>query len=44
MTVRTYLQEDIRTTHVDLILLIMGFASAMVDTMTVPTVKTFVGQ
>jgi len=37
-----YLREDIRTTHVDLILLIMGFASAMVDTMTVPTVKTFV--
>jgi len=42
MELRTYLNQEVQTSSASLILLIMGFASAMVDTMTVPTVKTFV--
>lgn len=36
------LYDEIDIAHADVILIIFGFASAMVDTMTVPTTKTFV--
>jgi len=42
MHVHAYLNEEIKHPRVDLILLVLAFASAIVDTVTVPTVRVFV--